>query len=300
MYCINTYRHARSTYGHDRDITRMKLPISMSKQYLHNISSPGPRCPDPAVLSQRPVPALLSLAHLFPLSGPYCHVVAVLVSLSYSSWPLNCQIKLSKLPCLIVSHVAIQGAMSWLFCHDYPTSVFLSWSSCPSSSARCPVLAVMFWPSCPFFHVLPVPSWLSSLAVLSPLFGPGFLSFPSCPFPDVFPSCSASAFLSPALMFPLSCLCCYVIIVLSCLFCLDALSYASCHSCPGSLDRVLLVVLIWLSNTVLAWLIKNGIICNKWMKKFLFFYRHEGLCRIKFFAFSRNFANFLRKFLLFS
>ncbi len=55
--------------------------------------------------------------------------------------------------------------LSWLVCHGRPISVALSQLPCPS---------VMFWPSCPLFLVLPVPS-RHSPAVLC------LLSCPGCP-----------------------------------------------------------------------------------------------------------------------
>jgi hypothetical protein len=138
-------------------------------------------CPVPPVQSHCPVSPLLShlsfcIAHLSPQSGPCCHVLASCpISPALADLPrLTCQADLSRLTCLycpVQCHCRchVLDVKLQLYCQGCPATVVLS-----QLSWRLPCPSVMFWPSCPLCLVLPVPSRLSSLAVLSWLSCPGF------------------------------------------------------------------------------------------------------------------------------
>ncbi len=66
--------------------------------------------------------------------------------------------------------------MRCLRCHALTLLSWVSYLGCPISVVRSqlPCPSVMFWPSCPFFLVLPLPSWMSFLTVLSRFSCPGF------------------------------------------------------------------------------------------------------------------------------
>ncbi len=131
----------------------------------------------PICSSQLPAPWLLSPAYLSQESSfccyvlasrPNCPVMAFLSSLTFQ----DDLFRLTSPGCPIQrdSSWHVPDVIPQIYCHGIPAmyschiSVFLSQLPCPS---------VLFWPSCLLFLVLPVPSWMPSLAVLS------WLSFPS-------------------------------------------------------------------------------------------------------------------------
>jgi hypothetical protein len=154
-----------------------------------------------------------------PLSCPGSPVTYVLFFQAYLS-RMNCQAYLSRLSCpscpsewsypSFLSQITFLAALS-----ERPCPGILSQLSCHDPST-CPVLAVLFWQSCPLFPVLYVLFQLSSLAFLSQLSCAGYC-VPAAP-----PSCPVPAILSTALLTLLSC---------------PGLSSLFCPSSPVQTDR---------------------------------------------------------------
>jgi hypothetical protein len=111
-------------------------------------------------------------------------------------WPV--QTELSGCPAHCHNRWQVPDVLSRLYCHGWACHSCLVQVFCLSTYS---VLGVIFCLSRPPFWVMPVLSQLSSPAALLTL------SCPSFPVPTVlsqlfFPSCSDSAFLSPALFLP--------------------------------------------------------------------------------------------------
>ncbi len=160
-------------------------------------------CPSVAILAflscpSCPVPAGLfsNLDHSYPcpVVPPSCHVlVGTLCPVQAHLLSLTCQVNLSRLTCL--------SCLVPVSCPNSTVTVIPSWFSCLS----CPILSIMFWPSCPLFPILTGLSRLYSTAVLSQPSCPGYpalavvplLSCPSCPAPALFLlSCPCCHFLA--------------------------------------------------------------------------------------------------------
>ncbi len=135
-----------------------------------------------------------------------------------------------------LSGCSVLAVMSWPFCRllsfwwpvrptcpDWiflavlsRTLVRLSFHSCPATDVyrpRCPVLDIMFWPSCPLFPALAVLCRLFSLAIL------WSTDLPICHFPAVLsqPSCASTLVPSSPVATVLSLLSCHGPSVLMCM-----------------------------------------------------------------------------------
>jgi hypothetical protein len=161
---------------------------------------------------------ILSCPFLRAMLRPFCHF-----ALSKMTSPAGLSIS-TYLGC------PVPDVLSWLSAKVVPSRF-----PCPS----CPVLTVMFSPSCHPFPVLAVFNLISSLAILSRLSCPCYpiptvlsqLSFPECSVPAALTQFPAPALLSPALLSPLPCPGCHVLAVLSCQSIQTNLSGLSCSSC---------------------------------------------------------------------
>ncbi len=185
------------------DLSRLSCPSGHVSDVLSRLSCQGcpsrlydPNCPcshGRPVLPSCPVRAELSWR-------------LVQTDLPRLSPPIVTQV---VMPQMFYPNCTVMAILSWLYYHGCTVRL-----SCP----RCPVLAVIFWPSCPLYPDLPVLSQLSSPALLARLSCfrcpvPAVLSqlsSPNCHFPAVRTQHSGPQLFCPRcpvffIMFILSC-----------------------------------------------------------------------------------------------